>query len=220
MNLITKLMAFVFLIAFSLNVYAFVQVPGLTFGYSAEYNDDCEVLVQESWIAEAKAKQLFFAALWSRESPELFHFFFKRFNQDFPQDNYTAKLSVCPSTVSYSNPLVLNISRFLESYAGIGAVNPDYAFIVLTFHELMHNWVDGNLERSPLLEKYSSESRTVKGHLHLMAIEQYVYSGIGRDDLLGWIEKKYPSIGGDYARAWQIVNTEGSDAFLLEFEEN
>ncbi|MCM2323312.1 MAG: hypothetical protein NDJ90_08620 [Oligoflexia bacterium] len=198
-------------------VIAGERVPHVTFRHSAEFNSECKITVQRSWTEEAKAKETLFTALWEGDAPSLFNFFFSHLNGAFSQSSYLAKLSACPSTISYSRPLVLNISRFLESYVGPSAVNPNHAFIVLAFHELMHNWVEDNLRDSALLKKYSDESRDVKVHLHLMAIEHFVYHGLGRRDLLGWIEMKYPAIGGDYARAWEIVRNEGDEAFLREF---
>lgn len=195
------------------------RAPKITFKYSSRHSVECDTAVQSSWAREARANEWRFAELWRNSAPTLFDFFFLRFHGDFSQSTYQARLSACPSTVSYSRPLVLNVSRFLRSYVGAGSLNPDCAFVVLVFHELMHNWVDDNLASSKMLERYAAETRNVKIHLHLMAIEQYVYSNLGKHDLLGWIAAKYPAIGGDYARAWEIVNREGYEALLQEFEQ-
>jgi hypothetical protein len=73
--------------------------------------------------------------------------------------------------------------------------------------------------QTPLLTRYESESASVLAHLHLMAIQKHVYLKLGRADLLAWIGKLYPLIGGDEGRAWEIVNTlEGHEAFIEELK--
>jgi hypothetical protein len=190
--------------------------PEVQFAYNPIIDKDCSIQIQKSWVTEVKNKESFIKNYWDNNSPELLNFVFDQFKIKFSEKIYYANLSVCPPTPSFSNPLILNVSRFLKSYVGENKVNPDYAYLILGFHELMHNWVFDNLHSSALLQKYQNETDNVKDHLHLMALEHFTYTTLGKKDLLGWIERKYPSIGGDYARAWKIVNYEGGEAFLKE----
>jgi len=51
-----------------------------------------------------------------------------------------------------------------------------------------------------------------------MAIQKAVDEKMARPDLIQETDKIYAYIGGDYARAWEIVKTEGSDPFLSELK--
>ncbi len=55
-------------------------------------------------------------------------------------------------------------------------------------------------------------------HLHLMAIQKATYQKVGNQVLLEATDSIYKFIGGDYQRAWEIINTEGSEAFLKEIQ--
>ncbi len=133
----------------------------------------------------------------------------------------TATLSVCPNSWNYSDPLVLRTLNFLKSFMGQRPTWPDFAFADLVFHELLHTWlVENFIFNGPLLSKYKSEPPIVRAHLHLMAIQKFVYLELGRKDLSSWISWKYSGMSKDYARAWQIVDQiEGYAPFIQELKE-
>jgi hypothetical protein len=108
------------------------------------------------------------------------------------------------------------MTRFLDSYMAPNSRLSDNAFIDLVFHELTHTWVSENLGKSKLLEKYKSEERVVKNHLHLLAVQNFIYVKLGRADLVELLARKNRIIGGDYLRAWEIVQIEGYQAFMDE----
>ena len=96
-------------------------------------------------------------------------------------------------------------------------VRPGFVFLDLVFHELLHTWLVENLKwPTPLVVKYKSEQKAVRFHLHLMAVQIFIYKKLGRNDLLNWISDFYPKMGGAYLRAWEIVNAEGYEAFISE----
>ncbi len=51
-----------------------------------------------------------------------------------------------------------------------------------------------------------------------MAIQKHVYTRLNRQDLLDWLNEKYPAmLDPTYARAWKIVTElEGHEAFIAE----
>ena len=203
---------------FSSSVMATNHSPTLLFQLKNNDQFECSIDFSIELLKEAKSRIPFWKTYWGEKSPIIFYFLKTHFVSDFSQPSYLVQLSACPTTTSYSRPLILNISRFLISHTGESNQHPDYVFVILTFHELMHNWIEDNLYKSDLLRKYASESRTVKVHLHLMALEKYVYSEMKMFNHLKYIQNKYPKIGGDYARAWQIVNTEGHLNFISELK--
>jgi hypothetical protein len=193
--------------------------PKLFFKYSRLYDGVCagNNPVSKSWADEAKSKEGEFTAIWEKEAPTLFAQLFLDFNKGFNRSELTATLSVCPFAPSFSDPLVLNVAGFLKSYMETRPLYPDYAFVNLVFHELLHTWVVENFKKpSPLLDKYKAEMPSVRYHLHLMAIQILIYTKLKRPDMLQWLSIDYSNIGGAYARAWEIVNKEGYQAFISE----
>lgn len=63
------------------------------------------------------------------------------------------------------------------------------------------------------------EERSVLNHLHLMAVEIFIFKELNRKDLLEWLGVHYSRMRGTYSRAWQIVNEEGYEAFIAELKD-
>jgi hypothetical protein len=104
---------------------------------------------------------------------------------------------------------------------GTRPVRSDESFADLVFHEMLHTWVTENMTwPTPLTTKYGNEERTVTNHLHLMALQKFVYTELGRADLLRMIDDQYRNMSAPaYNRAWEIVSTiEGYEAFIAEIE--
>jgi len=159
-------------------------------------------------------------SVWNKSGPILFGKVFETFGRGFKRKEITATVSVCQAP-SYSNPLVLNVNRFLKSYMGTRPVRSDESFADLVFHEMLHTWVTENMTwPTPLTTKYGNEERTVTNHLHLMALQKFVYTELGRADLLRMIDDQYRNMSAPaYNRAWEIVSTiEGYEAFIAEIE--
>lgn len=194
--------------------------PKLFFKYSFLYDGVCagNNPVDQAWADEATSRQSEITKLWESNAPQLLGKLIEEFGRGFSRKEMTATLSVCPGAPSFSNPLVLNISSFMKSFMKNKPVRPNAALIDLIFHELLHSWVSENIgARTPLLEKYKGETVLVRNHLHLMAIEKYIYLRLRRTDLLRWITLRYPQMLDGYGRAWDIVNRiEGYKAFIAE----
>lgn len=197
-------------------------VPKLFFEYSWLYDQNCAVTdarkIEADWSQEAKAKSQNFAEIWNKNGTALFDKVFELFGLGFTRKELTATLSVCPAP-SYSNPLIINVTRFLKSYMKDKPVRSDDSFTDLVFHELLHTWVIENVKYpTPLDTKYQNEERVVRNHLHVMAMQKYIYTMLNRADLINMINEQYsnPSMPA-YGRAWTIVNEiEGYEPFINE----
>jgi len=204
-----------------------LSYPKLFFSYSRLYDGVCSQAegktIDPAWAQEAEAKTQDFESMWLAEAPSVMAKLFELFNVGFQRKEMTATLSVCPKSPSTSNPLVLGVNRYLKSYMGDKPVRQGYQFAEQVFHELLHTWVGENLPwPSPLYEKYMNEPPVVRNHLHLMAVQQYVYLKMGRKDLSDWIDLFYSKMPfPEYNRAWEIVTKiEGYQPFVDELKKS
>jgi len=200
------------------------KTPQLFFNYSGLYDsavcpEKSTKKVDPAWAREADERTKEFAQIWGKAEPILFGKVFEIFGAGFSRKELTATLSACPIVPSYSDPLTLNVTRFLKSYMGEKPVASNEGFADLVFHELLHTWIVENGQwPSALYEKYQNEKRVVRNHLHLMAVQKHVYSELNRSDLILMIETRYKNMLG-YDRAWQIVTEiEGIEPFLKELK--
>jgi len=93
------------------------------------------------------------------------------------------------------------------------------------FHELIHNvlnsgeWLPlATTLPTPLLRKYQAEGSAVLFHLHVFALQQEVYAGLGRKDLFDYNREHYINAGGPYRRSMEIVELEGARGFVNELK--
>jgi hypothetical protein len=194
------------------------ELPRLFFSYSWLYDSVvCETKPPEpQWVKEIHERTEPFSKLWSARGPELFKVLFDNTGRGFSRKEITATFSLCEGKPSYSNPLILNVRRYLTSGMSPKPVYSEDDFVDLVFHELLHTWVVENLGYSPLVAKYWDEGSPVRNHLHVMAAQSFVYSRLGRSDLIKMLETTYSRVGGAYARAWEIVQIEGHEPFMKE----
>lgn len=195
------------------------ELPRIFFSYSWLYDSVvCEKTppATES-VKEVKERSEAFSKLWSTRGPELFKVLFDHTGHGFSRKEMTATLSLCKEKPSYSDPLVLNVRRYMNTVMSPEPVYGDDDFVDLVFHELLHTWVVENLGYSPLIAKHWNEGPSVRNHLHLMAIQKFVYLSLGRNDLVEMLGQINARIGGTYARSWEIVQLEGHEPFMKEF---
>lgn len=194
------------------------HLPNLYFSYSWLYDSTvCEQTpVKQEWVNELNQKIGHLDEVWTIRGPVLFKVLFDYTGLGFSRNEMDATFSVCPKKPSYSSPIVFNMTRFLDSYMSPNPSFGDDEFADLVFHELTHTWLVENLKGSELRLKYKNEANSVKSHLHLMAIQNFVYVKLGRPDLVEMIDNSYKKIGGAYARSWEIVQAEGYEAFIKE----
>jgi hypothetical protein len=201
-----------------------VHYPKLFFRYSFLYDNVCspDTPVPAAYATEATNRESEFTAIWESEAPALFHRLFAdfHFKKGFTRKELSATLSACApkSSASYSYPLIINVSNYLNSFSG-GHPRETYKFANTVFHELLHTWVNENLKRpSPLQVKYKDENSSVLSHLHVMALQIMVYKELNKQEWLNWITYDCTHNTGTpvYGRAWEIVNSEGYQAFIDE----
>ena len=146
---------------------------------------------------------------WKRQAPILFYELFSEFNCGFTQKNRTAIIFL-GVTIGYGskNFLLLGLNTYLQSEEWLSNITREDAFVTLVFHELLHIWVEDNINgKSTLLTKYAKEHQYVRDHIHLMALQKMIYLKINRGDILSMLDESYRKNSPiQYRRAWEIVN--------------
>ncbi|MBI5860885.1 MAG: hypothetical protein HZB64_01675 [Rhodocyclales bacterium] len=76
------------------------------------------------------------------------------------------------------------------------------------FHEILHKFLNDHMPiHSRLLSEHQNESKRVKKHLHLFALEKAVSLELGlTSELKEVIDIDGQLPGGSYKKAWEIVN--------------
>lgn len=172
-----------------------------------------DMTVDPRWVEEAVRRAPEFQRRWDTEGPIYLATTFKAIGQRFPYAEMQAAMTVCP-IASMSLPLIINIRGFLAS---AGNQRPDWFFALLVFHELMHTYTRAVNTSSPLRAKYSSEPPITLNHLHVLALEKFVLTALGKAEELRWLDRDYRTEASrGYRRAWEIVNAEGVEPFLAE----
>ena len=171
--------------------------------------------IDRSWIEEAVRRTPEFQRLWDTEGPAYLTTTFDAIGLPFPYGEMQAALTVCPIQ-SMSLPLIINVRGFLAS---AGNLRPEWQFPLLVFHELMHTYTRPVNTSSALRRKHSSESPVILNHLHVMALEKFVLTKMGKVEELQWTDRSYRTGVPAYKRAWEIVNdVEGVEPFLSELK--
>lgn len=159
-----------------------------------------------------------FVNTWTKDAPIFFGEVFSVFKQGIQAKNRTAIINLSHKN-SYGSHrfLVFGLQKFFDSEPWVLSASREDAFSSLVFHELLHVWIDENLnkELSHILTKYCNEDSSVLDHLHLMAIQKMVYTNTNRSDMLELMNELYQ--GPIYGRSWEIVNNiEGYEAVLQD----
>ena len=138
----------------------------------------------------------------------------------YPHGEVQANLTACPGVpIGISAPLLVNVRPFLSTAT---ARLPDSHFSLILFHELMHTYILPVRSRSELRsKKYASEPPGVRVHLHVMALEKFALTKLGREQLLKDLDDRHRNVAAPaaYKRAWEIVASEGHEAFIRELKQ-
>ncbi|MBI1859348.1 MAG: hypothetical protein HYR96_00315 [Deltaproteobacteria bacterium] len=192
------------------------------------FDMDCQAKtgfkIDPAWQFEAIQKEREFQEAWNKNAKDLIETAQTEAGRIFQRSELDVTLSVCNFT-PMARPFIMTVKLYLDSYAKSSGKEKWTLgrFVVLTHHELIHHLLDNteNLEFrafSALSQKYKAENPNVLAHTHLMAVQKAVYVDLERTDLLNDTNAVYAHIGGDYARSWEIVNSEGTDPFLFELK--
>jgi hypothetical protein len=170
--------------------------------------------VNDEALSAAVRQRPVFQKQWDAEGPVYLNAAMGEIGLDFPYREMQATLTVC-LPASTSVPLIIDVTPFLPTAAKRA---PDWEFVEVVFHELMHAYVSPVFAGSGLMNKYKNELPTTRYHLHVMAMEVMTLRKLNRMDRLKIIEQDYRN-GPDpaYKRAWEIVNDiEGYQRFIEE----
>jgi len=173
-------------------------------------------VIDRKWVDEAVRRVPEFQRRWDTDGPAYMTTTFDAIGLSFPYAEMQAALTVCP-VASMSLPLIINVRGFLG-----GAANPlpEWFLPFLVFHELMHTYTRPVNTTSAIVKRHSSEPAVTLNHLHVLALEKFVLTRMGKVDELKWVDHRYRTASPPaYKRAWEIVNdVEGVDALLNELK--
>lgn len=165
-------------------------------------------LITSEFELEARKKEKYFQDLWQREGQGLVDLLRDDFDKDFVDKAVYANLTLCNlRSQAFKNPVIINIKKHIKHSLNKGDAPKDI-FVNLVFHELTHLWLLQNYSgMTPTMEKYQHLGDTVVYHLHLMALQKYIYAKGNRLKLVKHLDYIYNIFGGDYLVAWQLVNS-------------
>jgi hypothetical protein len=198
------------------------SAPRVKIEYNPRQDIFCSLLpggaIKDEWKLELAARKAEFERLWESEAPRLFEATEAIAGKAFPAQEITARLTLC-STPSESLPgadqVAVNMRYVLKSFTA-KPVPMRYKANTL-FHELLHLFLfERPVANSSLLKEHATESKRVRNHLHLLALQKAVLLKLNELDALKEvvaIDSDLP--GGYYKRAWEIVNA--TDVTYLKY---
>jgi len=210
---------------FATSVWA--QVPKVKIEYSYALDIYCpervEPEVLNSWQLSLIAKiptyrtELlkrlpWFQQQWDNQGQPLLTATRSLIGKAFPMQDLQAAVFLCPRFPFMGTPLALNVISYLESSAADiptlgGQPLPVFFFVSTTFHEVLHKYINAILEKQPSsILAAMDESDLYEAHLHLFALQKFVFTSLGLSNLLVQIEGLEATHGPDYSRAWKRVH--------------
>ncbi len=186
--------------------------------FDANCNTMLKTTIDPEAVKAALQRQPELQQLLNREIGAYLSATYAEIGLPYPYQEVQATLTVCPGVISMSAPLFLNVSRFLPTAP---KREPDWYFVEILYHELMHSYVAPASTGSSFRKKYAAEDRVVLSHLHVMALEKFVLLKLGRAEELKHVAEWYQaSPSPAYKRAWEIVDQlEDYQAFLKELKQ-
>ena len=168
-------------------------------------------------IAETVRRMPEFQARWDKEGTRYLAAAMREVGMRYPYTEVQVTLTVCPTVNPMSAPLLMNVRPYLSS---ANNPMPDWQFARVVFHELMHTYILPVRRVSELRsKKYAAEPQVTLVHLHVAALEKFVLTKLGEKDKLRELDEHYRARSpAGYRRAWEIVNTEGHEAFIKELK--
>jgi hypothetical protein len=204
--------------------------PKLFFQPAPVFDIDCQARtgfkVDPQWQQELANKAGLFQNEWDQNAKALIETSEQMAGTKFSRKEYSVALTICKWT-PMGHPFIVSVRPYLEISAkadpNIKQAHNMKVFLSMTHHELLHSLVDNILNfdfsnSSNIIIKYQKEPINVLVHLHLMAIQKATYEKMNNQVLIKNTDFLYNYIGGDYKRAWDIVNEEGTDKFLKELQ--
>ena len=196
-------------------------IPTVSIEYGAMFDFVCSekssYKIDPRWVQELEGRLPALRREWEAEGRQLLKMAAKISGRPFIQKELAVTLTLC-SFPSMGQPLLVNARYTMKTF--VENPNTDQVFLSTIFHEILHAYLDGFKQETPLIKKYRMESEGVKSHLHLLALQKAVYLKLGRNAVLKDVIAKDQSLPRpDYKRAWEIVNgPEGYESFIHELK--
>lgn len=164
------------------------------------------------WVAELQSRLPEFKAVWEAIGPQMLGAVASLTGKAVDPLPQKVSLSLCSSPSQAIFGVSVNMRYAIRSFTPEPVPLRYKADTV--FHELLHDFVSRNTPRaSALLAVHDAESRCVRNHLHLLALQKGVLLSLNASEALTQvisIDSQLPS--GCYKRAWNIVN-ESKDTY-------
>jgi len=175
--------------------------------YSEHLDEQCSAAeIKAEWVAELHARLPEFRSMWEAMSPAMLGAVKALTGKSIDPSPRRVLLTLCNSPSQAVFGLSVNMRFALHSFTGEPVPLRYKADTV--FHEVLHDFVSRQTPiESALLSLHRSESRCVRNHLHLLALQKAVLLSLGESQALAQvvsIDSQLPS--GCYKRAWALVN--------------
>ncbi len=183
--------------------------------------------VEPEWQQELLDRLPEFQREWEKKASALIDASEALASRRFSRKEYSVALTLCKWTPMGDPAFIVSVRPYLKGSAIADEKIKDpmgmAAFVSMTHHELLHSLVDNLISQdfygnSATLEKHKAEPFNVQVHLHLLALQKAAYEKLGDTELLKSTDQLYAFIGGDYVRAWRIVEQEGVEKLLHEVQ--
>lgn len=164
------------------------SIPKIFFEYGIfdmYCHPDAEKPITPEMEQEVREKIPQLQQLWNSHGEEKLRATVTLFKLNFKRKEESATLILCPWFPAMSSPLMIRMRDFIKASAK--DPKPDFYFVALVFHELLHRYLDANYDdflterKSPLFKKYSKEINGVLVHIHLLSILKSVYLSQKKD---------------------------------------
>ena len=202
-----------------------IDFPNLIERYCAELS----VAPDPEVVAELRRRLPELRAAWEREGPALMAETARLAGRPYRFRETIAVLHACEDLGSLSRPLLIAAARYTDAWArrpgrdgAARSRRPDADFVNSVWHETNHRYVTAIVESlpgatTPARERHARESIVVRNHLHLFALEELVWTRLGRRDEFEARRARVEGRGDrELARAYALVRQEGAEALVAE----
>lgn len=176
--------------------------------------------ILKSWHDELKIKQDLLEQEWNNNGPKLLGETSKLIGKPFSYAHADIPIFLCPNLPGMGLPLMIPVRMYLQN-AVVEQPWHNSEFVDMVYHEILHMYVAKALHWNywtPLLKKYGDEDINTKIHLHLFALQKYVYFHLGMEKQWQMVVARCEEFPPQYSRAIKIVEKEGCQPFIEELK--
>jgi hypothetical protein len=196
-------------------------------GQCSGFKHDDDYKITPAMRAELDRRLPEFSKLWKESGATLLPATVDLIGRPYGRTEEEITLTLCQWLSPMSNPLMLRVREYLKSTSvdnpnGPRDLKPSAYFVGQVFHELIHRYLDRHFPRidqpdqSAMVKSHASEPGGVLTHLHLLSVQKAVYLKLNRgkelETIIAWDKK----LGGNYKRAWELVESDGYQKYIDE----